>query len=151
MESEVGIFYLELESKIILNDNYSLSKLDTEESSMSDDTSNSEEFDILDDIKKIVNKGKQLIMKFDTEYLHFYANFIIKKHPIYSEILKTISECVIHKDQYEILFSFNNDIITVEIINDEIIESCLKNAISLSSFYDFCLIVQDIVIFITID
>ena len=154
MESEVGIFHLELEPMIILNDNFSLSKFDLDPSSESEteaNLSNLVELNILDDIKKVISKKKQLIIKFGTEYLHFYINYIIKKYPIYFEILKPISECITHKDQYELSFYFNNNIIALEIINDGIIENYFDDVMSLSSFYEFCLIVQDIVIFITID
>ena len=143
MESEVGIFYLELESDIFLSNNSSLSKLDSED--------DSEELSILDEIKKIVDKRKELIIKFNTEYLQFRIDFIIKKYPIYSKILKHISESEGSKDQYEISFTFNDNIIVIEIINDEIVENCFKNIISLSEFYDFCHIIQDIAIFITVD
>lgn len=150
MESEVGIFHFEFDSNIILNDNSSISKSDHEESSISEDKLDSEQYNLLYEIRKIVKKKKQFIIKFDTENLNFYANFIIKKHPIYSKILNSIAEYVKHKDQYEISFCFNNDI-TVDIINDGIIESRLETPISLEEFYNFCLIVQDIAMFITID
>ena len=76
----------------------------------------------------------------------------MKQYPIYISILHPISQYIDCHSQYiEILFYFNNDIITAKIVNDGIVENHIDNPMSLSSFYDFCHIVQDIVVFITID
>lgn len=145
MESEVGIFYLELESDKFINDSYE---------------SNNEisESIITDDIEQNILEGKKMIISFNTDYLCFYLKFIVKKFPIYSTILKQIIIDLEHQsknqyqndeeDQYEISFSLENEATIIEILNNGQLKSYFRNIISLTSFCELCLIVEDIAKFI---
>lgn len=150
MESQVGIFYLELElesDKFIL-DSYESSNISIEESIVSDD------------IKQCIMEGKKIIISFNTNYLAFYLKFIIKKSPIYSPILNQIIIDLQYEDQYEndesenqyeISFSLENEFTIIEILNNGILKNYFRNIISLTTFCELCLIVEDIAKFIVID
>ena len=148
MESEVGIFYLELESDKFINDSYESSNISVEESIVSDD------------IKQCVMEGKKIIISFNTNYLSFYLKFITKKFPIYSTILNPIIIDLRYEDQYEnndyenqyeITFSLENETTIIEILNNGILKNYFRNIISLTTFCELCLIVEDIAKFIVID
>lgn len=139
MESEVGIFYLELDSNI--NNLTSFSDIS--------DSSSSDQYEVLYEIKRLINNKEKLLIKFETEYLYLHLKYIIERHPIYSEILEPVLKNVVL--EYEMKFYLCDDIITVEIIHEEVIEYYFKNILSLSSFYKFCELVKDIVIFMKTD
>jgi len=145
MESEVGIFYLELESDKFISDSYESSNISVEESIISDD------------IKENIMEGKKIIISFNTNYLAFYLKFIIKKSPIYSTILTPIIIDLQYEDQYEnndyenqyeITFSLENEATIIEILNNGILKNYFRNIISLTTFCELCLIVEDIAKFI---
>ena len=139
MKSEVGIFYLELDSDLSISPDF------REKLSIFDDPI-PDNFEILKDIKTVIKKGKKITIKFDTEFLYFHLQFIIKRFPVCSNILTPIIKNV--KDEYELSFFSNNNInITVEIINDDMVEHRFDEALSISSFYEFCYHIKDIAIF----